>query len=155
MAQNIALAQENNESRTEVVVAQGIYDWGYLSKNDVKWCDLPTVDRDGGDRFVHHRLVVETVMDHVTEKTERVPLMTSSRIEYDDCNLHREKIVKLVQNHHGQMPVTLFYTDTHVTQCTEGQFFPSCKHECLRTIETKINEARYFIHKKISEEFCN
>ncbi len=136
------------------VISSGIYDWGYVAEKDVKWCDLPTVDRDGGDRIAGHRLIVETVMDHVTETTERIPLQTGQQFEYEDCNSHKDKIIASIRDHHGQLPVTLYYTDKKITRCSGGND-SICKHECIRTIETKINNVRYFNDKQISEEFCN
>lgn len=148
------LAQVRHGTTTEEVIGKGFYDWAYLHHDDVGLCSLPMVTRGDAGALVKHDLIVETVMDHVTEATERIYLKTDDQFEYDDCISHKQKISTSLHERGGQIPVTLYYTDKLITDRGSYMGMSFCQKELIRTIEATINKVRYYKTMKISDEVC-
>lgn len=149
-----AFAQVRNGTTTEEIVASGHYDWAYLAHDDVGFCDLPMVTRGDNDYLVKHRLIVETVMDHVTETTERIDLQTDDQFEYENCNSHIQKFVSIAAEYRGNFPVTLYYMDKLIIHRGSYLGMPFCQKEQVRVINATINNARYLKVIKLSEGNC-
>lgn len=149
-----AFAQVRHGSTTEEVMAKGVYDWGYLDQNNVGLCGLPMETREDNNSLVSHHLIVETVLDHTKEPTERIYLKSADLFSTNNCDLHKQKILEFLRKQGGQIPVTLYFTDKLMINRGSYMGMSFCRKEKNRTIEATINKVPYLRTTIISEESC-
>jgi hypothetical protein len=149
-----AFSQVRYGTRTEEIVSRGFYDWGFLNQDDVGLCGLPMVTRGDNDSLVSHDLIVETMMDHVTETTQRIYLKTDNQFEPEGCSSHKQLVLASINEQGGDLRVNLYYTDKVIINRGSYMGISYCQKEKFRTIEAIIKSVRYFNTTKLSEENC-